>query len=202
VETSEQIKSTINLEGVERIFQILGIESGMLALSANVAEHYMKADPKVVAFIREMKSKYGKPRLEGSPASEQNMSREDKPGLNYFLPQRMLTDTCLHRSLVRTDRKKYTDEWFEKCIAELMKSEYRDKIASQWAQKDQKKMIKGWVLGALLKAKVFKGTALSMARQYYDTTENTSEVKTLAKYMGELRKCDYANWIDDYVLVH
>jgi len=187
----------INLEGLEEVFKILGWKAGMAVLDQRIAEFVKATDPKVSHFLKDME-KYDKPRLLGSPASGHNMS---KPDLNYFAPMKnlqvMLCEEWFNK--VSADKKKYTTVWREKFMADLMASEYRDKIAEDWAKPDQRLQIKGRIIGALIAADVINKKALAVARTYYNTNENTAEVKTLAKYMGDSRKEYYLDWTKEYV---
>lgn len=204
MKTTQRKDITIeDLRKFEKCFQVGGMSYGMYQLDKFICEFYSAHNPVLAAFIREMQ-KYDKPQLEDSPASDSNLPRQDKPGLNYFAPRMILTRTCQDEAFtsVRVDRKKHTDAWLEQCIRELMQSEYRDEIATLWSQDDQRLKLKGWVLGALRSAGVFKGSSLNMARLYYHTEENSAEVKTLAKYMGDKRHWVFDTWIRDYVLIH
>lgn len=187
----------INLEGVEEVFKICGRQLGMAALEKCVAEFFIKNDSRISRFLKDME-KYDKPRLQGSPASGHNMS---KPDLNYFAPKKnlqvMLCEEWFDK--VSADKKKYTTAWRGKFVADLMASEYRDKIAEDWAKPDQRLQIKGRVIGALIAAGVINQKALAVARTYYNNNDNTAEVKTLAKYMGDSRKEFYTDWIKEYV---
>ncbi len=202
MKTSELADSAINLGNMEMYFQIGGMEYGMHALSKLVADYYIKSDPKVAAFVRYMQQKYDTPLPQGNPASDNNMPRKDLPGVNYFAVRKLLTEIVSHQALisVRADRKKYTDEWLEECLTELMKSEYRDTIAEQW--RSQKLKIIGGVLGALRHAGVLQGSSLNIATLYSEKIDTEVKAKTLAKYMGDMRHCDYTQWMDDYALLH
>lgn len=148
----------------------------------------------------------------GDPASSNNGKSEgrvymrgdpeSKPEMNYFAPMKnlqvLLADDWFNK--VSVDNKKYTTAWREKFVADLMASEYRDDIAKAWTKPDLRLQIKGHVMGALMSAGVFNKKALAIARIYYGTREeNTKEVKTLAKYMGDSRKEYYTIWIKEYV---
>ena len=127
---------------------------------------------------------------------------ESKPGLNYFAPKRILQDLLAMEwfDKASTDKKRFTVEWRNRLIEELMKSEYRDEIAEAWSNKDLRLQVRGHVMGALSAAGVLKKSALAIARIYYGTgADNTKEVKTLAKYMGDSRKEYYTDWIREYV---
>ena len=148
----------------------------------------------------------------GDPASDNNGKSEgrvfmhgdpeSKPGLNYFAPKKILQDLlCMEWfDKVSMDKKRFTMGWRNQLIEDLMKSEYRDEIAEAWAKKELRLQVKGHVMGALAAAGVFSKKALAIARIYYGTgTDNTKEVKTLAKYMGDSRKEYYTDWIVEYV---
>ena len=156
-------------------------------------------------------ARYQNKPFKGAPASDNNGRSEgkvymrgdpeSKPGLNYFAPKKnlqvLLTEDWF--DMVSADKKKFTTAWREKFVADLMASEYRDKIAKDWAKSDQRLQIKGRIIGALIAAGVINKKALAVSRTYYKTNENTSEVKTLAKYMGDSRKEYYTDWINEYV---
>lgn len=149
----------------------------------------------------------GSSRLHGSPASANNMQQPappqspDLPDLNYFAPKKnlqvMLCGDWFDK--VCADKKIYTTSWREKLIEALMMSEYRIQIARTWENRSLRLQLKGHVIGALITAGVIKNKALAVARTFYNTNENTAEVKTLAKYMGDSRKEYYTDWIVDYV---
>lgn len=190
----------IHLEDLEKVFKILGWKAGVAVLDQRITEFVKATDPKIAHFLKDME-KYDKPRLQGSPASEHNRQKTDTAGLNYFAPMKnlqvMLCEEWFDK--VSADKRKYTTAWREKFVADLMASEYRDKIAENWVKSDQRLQIKGRMIGALIAADVIHKKALAVARTYYNINENTSEVKTLAKYMGDSRKEYYTDWIVDYV---
>lgn len=191
----------INLEGIEDVFRICGRQTGMAALDQRISEYVKAHDPRILGFLKDME-KYDKPHLQGSPGSDHNLQRKDRPDLNYFAPKRILQDLLAMEwfDKVSTDKKRYTVEWRNQLIEDLMKSEYRDKIAEAWSKKDMRLQVKGRIMGALSTAGALKKSALAIARIYYGTgANNTKEVKTLAKYMGDSRKEYYADWIKEYV---
>lgn len=190
----------VDLKKLEDVFRIVGVQEGKAALQRRVLDYYMVHDHRVKAFLEEMMAKYANPRLEGAPASDNNLSKEKKD-LNYFAPkknlQEMLCGTWFDK--VCTDKKTFTTQWREDMIAELMLSDHRHEIAEKWAQADQRTQIKGHVIGALARAGILKGKNLALARTFLNIDENTKEVKTLAKYMGDSIRANYADWIVDYV---
>ena len=191
----------IRLEDIEDVFRICGRQTGMAALDQRISEYVKAHDPRILGFLKDME-KYDKPHLQGSPGSDHNLQRKDRPDLNYFAPKRILQDLLAMEwfDKVSTDKKRYTVEWRNQLIEDLMKSEYRDKIAEAWSKKDMRLQVKGRIMGALSTAGALKKSALAIARIYYGTgANNTKEVKTLAKYMGDSRKEYYTDWIVDYV---
>ena len=190
----------INLVGLEEVFRICGRQVGMAALEKRVAEFIIENDSRVGRFLKDME-KYDRPRFQGSPASEHNRSKNGVADLNYFAPMKNLQVMLCQEWFdeVSTDKKKYTKAWREKFLTDLMASEYSDEIAGNWAKSDQRLQIKGRIMGALIAAGVLKKSALAVARTFYNNKENTAEVKTLAKYMGDSRKTYYADWIIEYV---
>ena len=156
-------------------------------------------------------ARYQSKPFKGAPASGNNGKAEgrvymrgdpeSKPGLNYFAPkknlQMMLCEEWFDK--VSADKKRFTTVWREKFVADLMASEYRDEFARTWENRSLRLQLKGHVIGALIAAGVINKKALAVARTYYNINENTAEVKTLAKYMGDSRKEFYTDWIVDYV---
>ena len=192
---------SVNLEGIEDVFRICGWQTGMAALDQRITDFMKSTDYRIQGFLKDME-KYDKPHLQGSPGSDNNTQRNDKSGVNYFAPKKNLQVLlCLEWfDKVSKDKKKYSVAWRERLIEDLMRSEYRDEIAESWSKADQRLQTKGHVMGALMAAGVFSKKALAIARIYYGTgEENTKEVKTLAKYMGDSRKEYYADWIVEYV---
>ena len=198
MDVAENEKKSIDFEGIEDVFRICGRQTGMAALDQRIAEYVKATDPRVIRFLEDME-KYDKPRLQGSPASEYNMS---KPDLNYFAPMKhlqvMLCEEWFDK--VSTDKKMYTRAWRETLVLELMKSEHGDYIARKWSDKTQRLQIKGHVVGALKEAGVLKGSDLAVARAYLGKEEKdlSKEVKTFAKYMGNWQRWPFAEWIQNY----
>lgn len=143
----------------------------------------------------------------GSPASANNLQRQteqppEEPELNYFAPMKnlqvMLCEEWFDKVCV--DRKKYHKQWRELVIAELMGTKHKKEIAKKWKEENQRLKIKGYIIGAFVKAGVLEKSKLAVARTFYNTgKENTSEAKTLAEYMGDITKVEYADWIIDYI---
>jgi hypothetical protein len=191
----------ISLEGIEDVFRICGRQTGMAALDQRISEYVKAHDPRILSFLKDME-KYDKPHLQGSPGSDHNLQRKDRPDLNYFAPKKILQDLLAMDWFdeASADKKKYTVKWRNQLIEDLMASDCRDEVAEAWANKDQRLQIKGHVMGALTKAGVFlKKKYTPIARIYYGTREDTKDSDTLAKYMGDYKKTYYGDWIIDYV---
>lgn len=195
------VERDINLEGLEEVFRICGWGTGKAALEHRIAEYVIETDPRIACFLKKMEQ-YNRPRLDGSPGSDNNIPKDATSDLNYFAPMKNIQ--VLLRldwfDQVCADKGRFTTQWREQFACDLMESEHRDAIARQWARKDQRLQIKGHVMGALIAAGVICKKALPVARIYYGIDkENTKEVKTLSKYMGDSRKEPFTEWIIDYV---
>lgn len=190
----------IQFEGLEQVFKICGRRQGMAALERIVADYVIEHSPEIALFLKDME-KYDKPKPKGKPGSNKNQSRPDDPNLNYFAPtkslQTMLCDEWFDK--VCSDKNKYPEFWRKRLISDLMESEYKTQIAEKWAKRELRLQIKGHVIGALIRAGVINKKALAVARIFYKTEENSKDVKTFAKYMGDNIKVYYSDWIVEYV---
>lgn len=201
----------IPTEGIEELITSLGFDDARNVLTGRVMSVAQRSiDAWMEQFAERREARQGN-RIVGNPASANNKQRHseppptDRPDLNYFAPKKILQDLLAMEwfDKVSLDKKRFTTEWRSQLIEDLMKSEFRDKIAEVWAKKDMRLQMKGHVMGALSAAGVLKKSALAIARIYYGTgSDNTKEVKTLAKYMGDSRKEYYTDWIMEYVKQH
>ena len=128
-------------------------------------------------------------------AKKSNDSASD--GTNYFAISKnlkvLLEKDQLHQMFAD---KKYNDQWSNKFIDDLMKSECRDSIAKEWKKADKRMMLKCAIMGILKDAGVLKGSYRAIAQQLSDESEQT---ETFAKYMGYGKKLPCYDWILDYV---
>jgi hypothetical protein len=198
----------IPTEGIEQLIATLGFNDARNVLTGRAVSRIQELIDAEMERYAERREARQRNRIVTSPASANNKQRHseppptDRPDLNYFAPKKnlqvLLSEEWFDK--VSMDKKRFTVEWRNQLIEDLMKSEYRDEIAEAWANKDLRLQVKGHVMGALSAAGVLKKSALAIARVYYGTgADNTKEVKTLAKYMGDSRKVYYADWIVEYV---
>ena len=111
----------------------------------------------------------------------------------YFYIKEMLKGKWFKDNRADT---KYNDKWAEGFAGALMRSEYGCQIAEDWKEKDYK--IKGYVIGCLKKAGVFKSN-LSNNRLAKDAAI-ISKTRTFAKYIGSYsREQPYFEWIKKHV---
>lgn len=152
-----------------------------------------------------------------SPASVNNLPcrRESseptsqKIELNYFQPQKHLSAMLCGDWFVKNQTNSmFTNKWTNNFVADLLKSEYGDLIATEWAKRgklDRRDYIRGSIVGLLKEAGVLKGSNLAIARTYLGIREKTRDeelkkkVNTFANYMGKGRKEPYADWVMEYV---
>ena len=130
-----------------------------------------------------------------------NVEEEVKPEecINYFAPTKNLQE-LLKQDWFKELRTKdeYNETWTDAFIGALMESEWKHRIATDWAvQGGRKKItqIKGYIVGLLKDAGVLKGS--------YDSISNnlgiTEDPRTFSRYMCNGKKQPYSEWIKDYV---
>lgn len=111
----------------------------------------------------------------------------------YFHLSKMLGEGWFKKN--RADAR-YNEQWADKLIEGLLRSEFGLQIANDW--KDCGDKIKGYVIGCLKEAGVFKENVSndSLARDA-DIISNT---RTFSKYIGsESRKQPYVEWVKTHV---
>lgn len=198
----------IPTEGIEELIASLGFDDAKNVLTGRAMSAAQRSINSLMEQYAERREARQRGRIVGNPASTNNLSRPSDPppiyrtDLNYFAPKKnlqvLLSEEWFDK--VSMDKKRFTVVWRNQLIEDLMASDCRDEVAEAWANKDLRLQVKGHVMGALSTAGVLKKSALAVARIYYGTgADNTKEVKTLAKYMGDSRKTHYADWIKEYV---
>ena len=111
----------------------------------------------------------------------------------YFHIKEMLKSEWFKE--LRTDAK-YNGKWADAFAEALMQSEYGQQIADDWKEKNDK--IKGYVIGCLKEAGVFKEKVSndSIARD----AAIISKTRTFAKWIGKgSREQPYMEWIKKHV---
>lgn len=88
----------------------------------------------------------------------------------------------------------YDETWLNNYMTALMESKFRDIIAIKWETQNKRKKILGEILGALVLAKVLKGSKRSIA--YMIIEDNP---KTIAKYMGGQEENPITEWTKEYI---
>lgn len=116
---------------------------------------------------------------------------------NYFAIVKNLTEALAKEWFwnLRTD-KKYSKEWIEAFLNDLMASEWGETIAQEWKMKSKRLKLECKITGALIDAGVldtsYNAVALMMGHD-----ELPSD--TLANYIGLGKKEKYFMWVCDYI---
>lgn len=123
----------------------------------------------------------------------------DKEELNFFAPKKNLQEFLKGAWIaeVRTDAK-YDTQWTDSFIEALMKSEYGEDIARQWAVKgarNKRTLLKAYVAGLLKDAGVLKGSYVAIGNK----TGLNNEERTFSTIMSRGKKQPYAEWVKEYV---
>ena len=127
-----------------------------------------------------------------------NTSDESLEGTNYFAIYinllKMFEEPWFKE--FRSD-KKYSLKWIEQFLNDLLKSEWRDKIADDWYKPDKAPSVQGNIIGCLKKAGVINGSNTGIASAIIKGTYR--ENKTFATYMGRGKEEPYCDWICKYI---
>ena len=95
-----------------------------------------------------------------------------------------------------SDSGKYTKEWREKMIDDLVESEYGDKLVQMWNEKPSKKnLIKCSLAGALIYINALKVKYIELAPHLDISIKD----KNLADYMGSKKIKGLSEWLRKYV---
>ena len=98
--------------------------------------------------------------------------------------------------------KKYNLDWIGQFLNDLLRSEWRDKIADDWYKPDKKKTVLGYIIGCLISAGVLEGSDSAIASavvKYIKFDDRELDGKAFATYFGKGRKEGYFEWICEYV---
>lgn len=120
---------------------------------------------------------------------------------NEFAPA-IITKQILKLSEVTnliTDRKKYTDQWIDKFIDDLMASEYGQGIAADWADIKKRNKIPALIVGTLICAGVFNCSKPKLARAIRVQHDYKIKTDCYATYMGKRKEQPYLDWVQKYV---
>lgn len=130
--------------------------------------------------------------------AEATQGDNDACVLNYFAPTKnlkmLLTEEWF--GMLSADEKRFSVKWINGFVDALMASEWRNRIASDWAVADKRLGLKCMIIGVLKDAGVIRGSYNAIAKLLDMNNENPA---TLAKYMGMGKKQPFAKWIADYV---
>lgn len=127
---------------------------------------------------------------------EEEEQFEESP--NSFAPQKNISVMLCQSwfDAYSKDKTKYTTNWREKLMEDLMASEYGTEIAKDWTDPGKRTQVKCALVGALIDAGVLKSSYNALAPEL-----GISEiaVASLAKYMGYGKKQPYYDWLMEYV---
>ena len=116
----------------------------------------------------------------------------DEP--NYFAPMKniavLLSQDWFDE--VSANQKKFTKTWREILMSTLLDSEYKDDIAREWTDAKKRIQIKCHVVGALIDAKVIKGSYRAIASKM---NLNEKKPASLARYMSNAKNQPYYDYL-------
>lgn len=115
-----------------------------------------------------------------------------------------------------TNKKRFTTEWRDRFVGDLIESEYGEAIIADFTNetRDKRQIVKGAIVGCLKAAGVFEESDLSIARAILypqgskqplsqeEETERKKKSKTLSSYIGREMKQKYYYWVLEWVEAH
>ena len=133
-----------------------------------------------------------------------NKHRPQPKPLNDFAPG-IITKQILKLPNVLalvTDRQKYTAEWIDKFVDDLLASEYGDGIAKDWQNIRKRDKIPALIAGTLVKAGVFPDNKALLARTIRKGYDFHVSTNSYSAYMCKTEEQPYLDWVLDYVKNH
>ena len=133
-----------------------------------------------------------------------NKHRPQPKPLNDFAPG-IITKQILKLPNVLalvTDRQKYTAEWIDKFVDDLLASEYGDGIAKDWQNIRKRDKIPALIAGTLVKAGVFPDNKALLARTIRKGYDFHVKTDCYSTYMGKTEEQPYLDWVLDHVKNH
>ena len=133
-----------------------------------------------------------------------NKHRPQPESPNGFAPA-IITKKILTQPnvlLLVSDRQKYTAEWIDKFIDDLMASKYGEGIKVDWTNIKKRNKIPALIAGTLIAAGVYNCSRPQLARairKNYDFHVSTDSYST---YMGKTEEQPYLDWVLDYEKNH
>lgn len=133
-------------------------------------------------------------------AAKASCQSDDKKELNFFAPKKNLQELLKAKWFAEVrSNPEFDVAWTDSFIDALMKSEWKDTIAKEWAVQGERKkitQIKGYIVGLLKDAGVLEGSYNSIAKEI----GITKDYRTFSRYMSDGKTQPYADWVKDYVL--
>ncbi|WP_155950093.1 hypothetical protein [Prevotella sp. P6B4] len=130
-----------------------------------------------------------------------NKYRLQPEPLNTFAPakniKRILTQSEV-LALV-SNRQKYTAEWIEQFVDDLLASEKGKSIIVDWGNSKKRNKLPALVAGSLVKAGVFGCSYPVLARAIRMQHDFKVKTECYATYMGKQREQPYLDWVLAYV---
>lgn len=89
----------------------------------------------------------------------------------------------------------YDVKWVEKFVDDLLRSEHGSSLCADWEVDKKRPQVVATVLGLMVEANAIQRGNAEIARVYRGEDD-----RTFAKYVGNGRRSDYAEWATDYAM--
>ena len=130
-----------------------------------------------------------------------NKHRPQPKPLNDFAPGIITKRILKHAEVLKlvTDRQKYTAEWLDKFVDDLLASEKGKSIITDWANTKKRNKIPALIAGTLISAGVFKCSKPELARAIRKGYDFHVSIDSYSTYMGCKKEQPYLEWVQNYV---
>ena len=130
-----------------------------------------------------------------------NKYRLQPEPFNAFAPAKIIKSILTQTEVLAlvSNKQKYTAQWIEQFVDNLMTSEHGRKIAEDWANSKKRIKIPALVAGCLISAGVFNCSKPKLARAIRVQHDFTVTIDSYATYMGCKKEQPYLEWVQNYV---
>ena len=134
--------------------------------------------------------------IKDAMAGKDNSNNDDK--LNYVAPKLALQDILKDKWFddVTVDKNKYNFIWRQSMVEALMRTQWAQGIAMEWAEESKRLQVKFAFIGALKDVGILNCSYNALASKFNVAGIDSA---SLAKYMGYGKKKSYYGWLKQYV---
>ena len=121
--------------------------------------------------------------------------------LNDFAPAIIIKKILTQPEVLQlvSNKQKYTAQWIEQFVDDLLASEKGKSIITDWANTKKRNKIPALIAGTLISAGVFKCSKPELARAIRKGYDFHVSIDSYSTYMGCKKEQPYLEWVQNYV---